>query len=69
MASRAGATTDFWEFHEWPDHDRYEYTKHRDVLGFYIGREGWEVTYRARSAAPGAVWTTFCAAAITPLRP
>ena len=48
----SGGTTDFWEFHEWPDHDRYEYTKHRDVLGFYIGREGWEVTYRGKKALP-----------------
>ena len=48
----SGGTIDFWEFHQWPDHDRYEYTKHRDVLGFYIGREGWEVTYRGKKALP-----------------
>jgi len=48
----SGGTIDFWEFHEWPDHDRYEYTKHRDVLGFYIGRVGWEVTYRGKKALP-----------------
>jgi hypothetical protein len=45
-------TTDFWEFHQWPDHDRYEYTKHRDVVGFYIGREGWEVTYNGKHPLP-----------------
>lgn len=45
-------TTQFWEFHEWPDHDRYEYTKHRDVVGFFIGREGWEVTYRGKHPLP-----------------
>ena len=28
------------EFHQWPDHDRIEYTKHRDVVQFYIGRTG-----------------------------
>ena len=48
----SGGTIDFWEFHEWPDHDRHEYTKHRDVLGFYIGRVGWEVTYRGKKALP-----------------
>ena len=48
----SGGTTEFWEFHEWPDRDRYEYTKHRDVLGFYIGRAGWEVTYRGKKALP-----------------
>lgn len=45
-------TTEFWEFHQWPDHDRYEYTKHRDVVGFFIGREGWEVTYRGKHPLP-----------------
>src|SRR5258708_18396056 len=45
-------TTKFWEYHEWPDHDRAEFTTHRDVLSFYIGREGWEVTYRGKKALP-----------------
>jgi hypothetical protein len=45
-------TTDFWEIHQWPDHDRYEYTKHRDVLGFYIGTTGWEVTYKGKAPLP-----------------
>ena len=45
-------TTEFWDFHQWPDHDRIEYTKHRDVLQFYVGREGWEVTYRGKKALP-----------------
>ncbi len=41
-------TTEYWEYHQWPDHDRLEFTKHRDVLQFYIGREGWEVTFRGK---------------------
>ncbi len=45
-------TTEFFEFHQWPDHDRYEYTKHRDVVGFYIGQQGWEVTYRGKHPLP-----------------
>ena len=48
----SGGTTEYWEFHEWPDHDRVEYTKHRDVVQFYIGRQGWEVTYRGKSPLP-----------------
>src|SRR4051794_36176630 len=36
-------TTKFYDFHVWPDHDRAEFTQHRDVMQFYIGREGWEV--------------------------
>lgn len=43
-------TTEYFEYHEWPDHDRVELTKHRDVFEFYIGRQGWEVTYRGKKA-------------------
>ena len=45
-------TTLFWEFHQWPDHDRLEYTKHRDVVQFYEGRKGIEVTYRGAKPLP-----------------
>lgn len=45
-------TTELWQFHQWPDHDRVEVTKHRDVLEFYVGRQGWEVTYRGKKAIP-----------------
>ncbi len=41
-------TTEYFEFHQWPDHDRIEYTKHRDVVQFYLGRQAWEVTYRGK---------------------
>jgi len=41
-------TTLTWEYHEWPDHDRIEVTKHRDVVEFFEGRDGWEVTYRGK---------------------
>lgn len=43
-------TTEIWQYHAWPDHDRVEVTKHRDVVEFYVGREGWEVTYRGKKA-------------------
>jgi hypothetical protein len=45
-------TTDLWQYHQWPDHDRTDVTKHRDVVEFYVGREGWEVTYRGKKAIP-----------------
>jgi hypothetical protein len=45
-------TTLFWDFHQWPDHDRAEYTKHRDVVQFYEGRKGTEVTYRGAKPLP-----------------
>lgn len=45
-------TTKFYEFHSWPDHDRTEFTTHRDVVQFFIGNEGWEVTYRGKKPLP-----------------
>lgn len=39
-----------YDYHQWPDRDRIEVTKHRDVVEFYIGREGWEVTYRGKKS-------------------
>jgi hypothetical protein len=41
-------TTQYWEYHTWPDHDRLELTKHRDVVELFEGRQGWEVTYRGK---------------------
>jgi len=45
-------TTEYFEFHQGPDHDRLEYTKHRDVVQFYVGRSGEEVTYKGKAALP-----------------
>jgi len=45
-------TTLFWEYHQWPDRDRLEYTKHRDVVQFYTGRKGIEITYRGAKPLP-----------------
>lgn len=41
-------TEELFEFHQWPDDDRIEVTKHRDVVEFFIGDKGWEVTYRGK---------------------
>jgi len=41
-------TTELMEFHSWPDKDRIDVTKHRDYVEFFLGREGWEVTYRGK---------------------
>jgi hypothetical protein len=48
----SGGTTEYWEYHAWPDHDRIEYTKHRDVVQFYMGRTGMEVTYKGMAPLP-----------------
>lgn len=45
-------TTELFDFHSWPDKDRIEVTKHRDVLEFFVGREGWEVNYRGKQKLP-----------------
>jgi len=41
-------TEETFEYHQWPDHDRIEVTKHRDVVEFFVGRQGWEVTYKGK---------------------
>lgn len=45
-------TAELFEFHAWPDRDRIDVTKHRDVVEFFVGREGWEITYRGKKALP-----------------
>src|SRR4051812_40450167 len=42
----------FYDCHVWPDRDRYEYGKHKDVYQFYEGRKGTEVTYRGAKELP-----------------
>lgn len=36
----------YWRFWEWPDRDRYELTKQRDVIDLYIGDQAFETTYK-----------------------
>jgi len=48
----SGATVEYWEIHQWPDHDRAEFTKHRDVVQIYTGREGWEIIYSGKKPLP-----------------
>ena len=48
----SGATAEYWEFHSWPDKDRIEFTKHRDVVQIYTGREGWEIIYSGKKPLP-----------------
>ncbi len=48
----SGATAEYWEYHAWPDHDRIEFTKHRDVVQIYTGREGWEVIFSGKKELP-----------------
>ena len=36
----------FWRFQKYPDKDRVEFTKKRDVIRIYNGDKGYEVTYK-----------------------
>ena len=36
----------YWRFWEWPDKDRMELTKQRDVVELYLGDKGYEITYK-----------------------
>ncbi len=36
----------FWRYWEWPDKDRYDLTKERDIVDLYVGDKGYETTYK-----------------------
>jgi hypothetical protein len=48
----SGGATEFREYHAWPDHDRIEFGKRRDVVQFFVGRAGTEVTYKGKAPLP-----------------
>jgi len=41
-----GPGTVFWDFIEFPDKERVEYTKERDVARLYVANKAWEITYK-----------------------
>jgi hypothetical protein len=41
-----GAGGVFWSFWEFPDKERVELTKERDIAELYVGNKGWEITYK-----------------------
>jgi hypothetical protein len=42
----SGGGTVFWSFSEFPDKERVEITKERDVAELYVGNKAWEITYK-----------------------
>jgi hypothetical protein len=42
----SGMGTVFWRFWEWPDKERLELTKQRDVIELFTGEMGYEITYK-----------------------
>lgn len=41
-----GAGGPFWSFSEFPDKERVELTKERDIAEVFVGDKGWEITYK-----------------------
>jgi hypothetical protein len=41
-----GGTAVFWSFSEFPDKERVELTKERDIAELYVGNKGYEITYK-----------------------
>ncbi len=42
----SGPGLEFWRFWEWPDKERIELTKQRDVIELNVGDKGYEITYK-----------------------
>ena len=47
-----GLATDYWLFWQYPDKDRTEVTKKRDIINIHNGDRGYEITYRGTAALP-----------------
>ncbi|HTS36715.1 MAG TPA: hypothetical protein VMH04_13655 [Candidatus Solibacter sp.] len=42
----SGGGSVFWSFSEFPDKERVEITKERDIADLYVGNKAWEITYK-----------------------
>ena len=42
----SGAGGPFWGFAEFPDKERFEFTKERDIAQVFVGDKGYEITYK-----------------------
>ena len=52
----------FWRFYKFPDKDRIELTKKRDVIEVFNGDDGYEITYKGTHAADPKDLTDYSAA-------
>src|SRR5438128_10137144 len=41
-----GIGTPYWRFYRYPDKERYEFTKKRDIILIHNGDKGYEITFR-----------------------
>ena len=42
----SGAGGPFWSFSEFPDKERFEFTKERDIAELFVGNKGYEITFK-----------------------
>jgi hypothetical protein len=42
----SGSGSVFWSFTQFPDKERVEITKERDIAQLYVGDKAWEITYK-----------------------
>ena len=49
----------FWRFYKFPDKDRIELTKKRDVIDIDVGDKGYEITYKGTHAADPKILANF----------
>ena len=49
----SGQGLEFWRFWEWPDKERVELTKQRDIIELNVGDKGYEVTYKGTATHAG----------------
>lgn len=52
MGGLASPGVQFWSFHRFPDAERVELTKKRNVVYIYNGNKGWEITFRGVQPLP-----------------
>jgi hypothetical protein len=46
----SGMSTPYWSFWKWPDMERVEITKQRDIVYVHNGDKGYEITYKGTRA-------------------
>ena len=47
-----GGIGDYFDYRRFPEQERVDFGKKQDVSEFFLGNQGWEVTYRGKKALP-----------------
>src|SRR5438270_16494 len=54
-----GIGTPYWRFYRYPDKERYEFTKKRDIVIIHNGDKGYEITFRGTALENAADHATY----------